>query len=171
MSADLMTSLPERFRSKFTVDKSGCWRWDAFKDHLGYGHYWLIVNGRGRMHKAHRVAYELAVGTIPDGLVIDHLCRNRACVNPAHLEPVTQHENVSRGSIPRMAAQRRAANGIPEPLRLLDAGDPRHGTSTGYARGCRCEVCRFAAAAARRQSRANARAIARVLDIDGGDAS
>jgi HNH endonuclease len=50
------------------------------------------------MAYAHRVAYEMWFGPIPDGLVIDHLCRNRACVNPAHMEPVTHRENLLRGT-------------------------------------------------------------------------
>lgn len=75
------------------VDKSGdCWTWTAYLKPDGYG----FVKFGGRCQQAHRVAYELLVGPIPDGLEIDHRCRNRACVNPAHLEPVTHLVNVIR---------------------------------------------------------------------------
>jgi hypothetical protein len=88
------TDLAERFWAK--VDRRGdeeCWPWTASLNSHGYGQ----INIRQRPIHAHRVAYELAGGVIPDGLVIDHLCRNRACVNPAHMEIVTRGENVRRG--------------------------------------------------------------------------
>ncbi len=66
-----------------------CWVWDRGLDGYGYG--------RMRGRRAHRVSYELHVGPIPEGLDLDHLCRVRNCVNPAHLEPVTRAENVLRG--------------------------------------------------------------------------
>lgn len=72
-----------------------CWEWDN-PDGNGYGS--LVIEGKRVM--AHRLAYELHVGPIPDGLSLDHLCRNRRCVNPAHLEPVTHRENVARGEAP-----------------------------------------------------------------------
>lgn len=78
------------------VDKTGeggCWVWTAGKFSSGYGA--AVVNGRTR--PAHRVSYELVVGDVPDGLQLDHLCRNRSCVNPAHLEPVTCRTNLLRG--------------------------------------------------------------------------
>lgn len=87
-------SLAERFWSK--VDKRGpdeCWNWTASKQ-KGYGQFML----GGRPRRAHRVAYELLVGPIPEGLTLDHLCRNPSCVNPAHLEPVTLSENVIRAA-------------------------------------------------------------------------
>ena len=82
----------ERFWSK--VDKSGdCWLWTGALGRGGYGHfYWQGTNKR-----AHRVAYKFAVGPIPEGLYLDHLCRVRNCVNPSHLEPVTPGENTRRG--------------------------------------------------------------------------
>lgn len=69
-----------------------CWPWPLSRD-KGYGLTWVA----GKLVKAHRAAYELLVGPIPPGLQIDHLCRNRACVNPSHMEPVTQHVNILRG--------------------------------------------------------------------------
>lgn len=74
----------------------GCWEWQGIKYPTGYGQISLWLGDRQTTRRAHRVGYELLVGAIPDGLVLDHLCENRACVNPAHLEPVTQSVNVRR---------------------------------------------------------------------------
>lgn len=87
--------MDEKFWSR--VDRGSaddCWAWQGFIDQKGYGRYQPTG---GRLAQAHRFAYESAVGPIPDGLVIDHLCRNRGCCNPAHLEPVTNRENILRG--------------------------------------------------------------------------
>lgn len=82
----------ERFWSK--VDKTeGCWNWKGGKFTEGYGRFGIGNKDR----YAHRVAYEMLVGSVPKGLVIDHLCRNRICVNPAHMEVVTNEENLRRG--------------------------------------------------------------------------
>lgn len=85
----------DRFWTK--VDRSkpyGCWPWLGLTFPTGYGHTTIL----GEQY-AHRLAYKLVVGPIPRGLTIDHLCRNRICANPAHLEPVTYRENVLRSPI------------------------------------------------------------------------
>ena len=83
----------ERFWPK--VNKAGheeCWEWTASVDGNGYGSFHTDISTR-----AHRWAYLTIVGPVPDGHVLDHLCRNPSCVNPAHLEPVTNQENLARG--------------------------------------------------------------------------
>jgi hypothetical protein len=92
--------LEERFWSKVDLDGAtaddDCYNWTGALDRQGYGQFWL----GDRSGLAHRVAYELARGPIPDGLTLDHLCRNRKCVRPDHLEPVTIKENTLRGTSP-----------------------------------------------------------------------
>jgi len=77
----------------------GCWEWTGSHYPNGYGRVRLTI-GDQAFSVAHRVAYTLKVGPIPDGLVLDHLCRNKGCVNPSHLEPVTFRENLMRGDSP-----------------------------------------------------------------------
>lgn len=88
-------TLEERFWH-FTTKTTGCWTWNSSHVSSGYG----VLSYKGRQLRAHRVAYELLVGPIPDTLVLDHLCKNRGCVNPAHLEVVTLGENTLRGDGP-----------------------------------------------------------------------
>ena len=85
----------ERFLPKLRVVESGCWDWQAGRDRHGYGTFY--VAGARSIIRAHRFAYEYWIGQIPQHLELDHLCRNRICVNPDHLEPVTQRENALRG--------------------------------------------------------------------------
>ncbi len=85
-------ALPSRIADKIRVT-SACWEWEAAKDRHGYGK----VHWEGRVAAAHRVVYEALIGSIPEGEQLDHLCRNPACVNPGHLEPVTSRENTRRG--------------------------------------------------------------------------
>lgn len=103
-----MSRPPVPFDQRFwpKIDKNGpvpaqaphlgpCWMWLAARDRFGYG---CTSLGRGRSRRAHRVIYEWLVGPIPDGLTLDHLCRNKSCVNPSHLEPVTMAENNRRSN-------------------------------------------------------------------------
>lgn len=93
------------------VDKNGpvpaarpelgpCWLWTAALWGGGYGAFGIRVGGKSRTHNAHRLSYGMLVGPIPHGLVLDHLCRVRHCVNPAHLDPVTDRINILRGASP-----------------------------------------------------------------------
>lgn len=119
----------ERFERHYTPEpNSGCWIWTA-EVRGGYGRFW---DGQ-RKRQAHAFAYEHLSGPIPDGLEIDHLCRNRACVNPAHMEPVTSAEN-NRRADPCKA--RRALTHCPQ-------GHPYSGDNLYvYPNGKRrCRVC------------------------------
>lgn len=89
----------ERIRNMSRTDENGCWIWQGRPTNAGYGLMTLRTDGVARSTSAHRVAYETFVGPVPDGLVLDHLCRVRMCVNPAHLEPVTSRENTMRSPI------------------------------------------------------------------------
>jgi hypothetical protein len=97
--------LKERFEAKYRIEDSGCWQWTGATN-AGYG----IIAPPGGLGKkardpkarpllAHRVSYELHVGPIPEGLHLDHLCRNPGCVNPGHLDPVPAVQNALRGSM------------------------------------------------------------------------
>ena len=76
---------------------NGCWQWLGNIDRNGYGHMTYWKDGHVKNARAHRHSYEMLVGPIPRGLTIDHLCRNRACVNPTHMEPVSNVVNLQRG--------------------------------------------------------------------------
>lgn len=89
----------ERLLSKVKAQSvTGCWLWTAHTEN-GYGRFGVKENNKWKTTWAHRVSYKLFVGKIPDGLQLDHLCRQRSCVNPNHLDPVTMMENIRRSSL------------------------------------------------------------------------
>jgi HNH endonuclease len=90
-----LDALPSTMRKKIATD-GDCWAWTGALNNRGYG---SVTNGKGGSMLAHRKSYEIAVGPIPTGLEIDHLCRNTRCINPNHLEPVTRAENARRRSM------------------------------------------------------------------------
>lgn len=93
-SSDLLAGDPEFLMSRVRVDESGCWIWSGAKNAHGYGTVWF----QKKSWLAHRLSYAANVGCVPAGKELDHLCRNRDCINPDHLEAVTHHENVLRGN-------------------------------------------------------------------------
>jgi len=124
----------ERFESK-VVRADGCWGWTGTHDSGGYAKFSL----NGSMANAHRFGYELYVGPIPVGMEVDHLCRNRGCVNPAHLEPVPKRVNVLRGyGIPAVYARRdRCSRG-----HAFDEANTRHHGTARICRACERERSR-----------------------------
>jgi hypothetical protein len=88
------TPARDMFDSLIKKEKNGCHVWTGGKTRLGYGHFW---SAEQKLVYAHRVSYERKNGKIPDGLELDHLCRNPSCVNPEHLEAVDHRTNLLRG--------------------------------------------------------------------------
>lgn len=79
------------------INVDDCWLFAGYKNTIGYGQIFYTVNGKTTYQYAHRVSYETFIGAIPNGLLIDHLCSVRHCINPLHLEPVTARVNTLRG--------------------------------------------------------------------------
>ena len=130
----LKSTTEERFWAK--VDRRGpdeCWPWLAYHDHHGYASFRF----QGHMRPAYRYAYLLLHGSIPAGLELDHLCRNRGCVNSAHLEAITHRENLLRGvGVPaRNAARTHCPKG--HSYDLLNTIN----TSQRKSGGRRCRAC------------------------------
>jgi hypothetical protein len=91
------TPIRERIEAR-VIKTDHCWFWTAHVNAGGYGIINITTQGGKKSRLAHRVSYEAFVGPIPDGMVLDHRCRNRACVRPDHLEPVPHEVNVRRGA-------------------------------------------------------------------------
>lgn len=142
------TPVLERLVASIVLAPDGCWEWNGCLDKDGYGR--LRVGSR--TIGAHRAAYEISVGPVPEGLCIDHLCRNRKCINPAHLEPVTKRENTLRGVSPVAVRAKKNHCKRGHPL----SGANLYRMPNG---GRACKACRDDAAAhyrARKQAEASA---------------
>ena len=139
-----MGVLDDKFNAQVCIDTpSGCWNWTGTR-YYGYG-YLRPGNGRPPV-RAHRWSYQRWVGPIPAGLELDHLCRNKACVNPAHLEPVTHRENLRRSPI---ASGARTACPQGHPYDAVNTLRKRG--RSGPARVCR--TCHANAERARREAK------------------
>jgi len=133
-------SVSDRFWARVRKDATpeGCWLWQGNLNNKGYGSIRIKPKRAGGPTLVHRYAYELLVGPIPEGKELDHLCKNRHCVSPAHLEVVTRSENCSRGNSGHAwALHQRAKTHCPQghPYDLLNTYFPPRG-------GRQCRICR-----------------------------
>ena len=135
----MITPLEERFWAK--VEKTdGCWEWRGGKTTAGYGHIFIKRSPKRVVEYSHRLSYVWAKGPIPDGLEIDHLCHNRACVNPAHMEAVTHVENMRRSAPKGYGEFQHKKTHCPQ-------GHPYDQDNTKITRGGRGRACRICARA------------------------
>lgn len=130
------------------IDNASCWPWPGALDGKGYG----LVGYHGRTRRVHRLVYELLVGSIPEGLTLDHLCRNRRCANPNHLQPVTSVENVRRSDIAPSQINRRKTHCIRH--------HPLSGDNVRMVKGGRYRQCRVCTKAAQHRRYVERRASA-----------
>lgn len=154
----------ERFWPQVDKTDGGCWLWTG-KTKNGYGAFYVTIDGRNRLVQAHRFSYELAVGPIPEGMTLDHLCHtavvddcrsrgdcpHRSCINPDHLEPISLGDNVRRGGNGTKTHCKRGHEFTPENTYILKRG------------GRSCRICLRMHAAAlrerRRQEAADSKAV------------
>lgn len=128
----------ERLLARIEIDPgTECWLWTGSTGANGYGQIGVgsVLDGTRGLATTHRVAYEAMVGVIPDGMVLDHLCRVRLCANPDHLEPVTFVENVKRGEAGRHGFNSRKTH--------CPAGHPYDEANTHISRAGKrqCRAC------------------------------
>jgi hypothetical protein len=136
--------LMDRFWTKVERNiTTGCWEWTGQLSKQGYG----VINVARHMRRSHRFAYETLVSEVPEGLVLDHLCRVRNCVNPTHLEPVTPAENSRRGvlNVGRKGMKLKPRTHCPK-------GHP-YDEVNSYVRASGKRVCRACAKARKQQAK------------------
>lgn len=149
--------LGQRIRDNSVVSAAGCWEWKGYINHNGYGK--VVVNDTTR--RAHRVSYEHFVGPLTPGLTLDHLCRNRRCVNPTHLEEVTLLENNRRGMPFRPPPTGRPPSNPRKPAVACPQGHPYEPPNISWdvsSSGTRFKRCKICIAARGKAHRAKKRA-------------
>lgn len=156
-SRELPKDMRSRLLSQAIISADGCWLWSGnINRQTGYGHIRTLGGVRERQSMlAHRAMYELWVGPIPEGLHLDHLCRVRRCVNPAHLEPVTARVNTFRSPF-TLASKNAAKTHCPRGHEFTPENTLWHRPSRAPGKQYRvCRTCDKARKRARRQAKAS----------------